>query len=178
MRRCRSGRSVRAAPSSFERSRAARNRRSALSIFARFTPGGPPTSARRCLPLVPAAASTDANPIDDDRAGRGQDREIFAGIVLIGHQGCRLTGRSKGSPGKRTDSRTDTEAEAGVVFAASSLAVGLTAMARLSSSWPRTGARPLRDCRTRSLPAGSIYRWQPSAEDHLVAMTLSHLPAT
>ena len=43
-----------------------------------------------------AAASTDADPVNDDRAWRGQYREIFAGIVLIGHQRCRLTGLVEG----------------------------------------------------------------------------------
>ena len=37
------------------------------------------------------AASTDADPIDDDCARRGQYREIFPGIVLIRHSRCRLT---------------------------------------------------------------------------------------
>jgi hypothetical protein len=46
--------------------------------------------------LVRAAASTDANPINDDRAWRGQYREILAGIVLIGDQRRRLTGLVEG----------------------------------------------------------------------------------
>ena len=41
--------------------------------------------------LVQVAASTDADPINDDRAGRGQYREILAGIILIGDQRCRPT---------------------------------------------------------------------------------------
>ena len=46
--------------------------------------------------LVHVATSTDADPINDDRAGRGQYREILAGIVLIGDQRCRLTGLVEG----------------------------------------------------------------------------------
>src|ERR1700758_3233830 len=41
-------------------------------------------------------ASTDADPINDDRAWRGQYRQILAGIILTGHQRGRLTGLVKG----------------------------------------------------------------------------------
>ncbi len=46
--------------------------------------------------LVQAAALTDADSVDDYRAWRGQYREIFAGIILIGHQRGRLPGLVEG----------------------------------------------------------------------------------
>ena len=45
---------------------------------------------------VQRSVSADADPINDDRAWRGQHGQILAGIVLIGHQRGRLVGLVEG----------------------------------------------------------------------------------